>query len=435
MIKNLVKNKLAVRSLLVMMVNLGGIGCGFLLQLYLTNAFDISTYGSYIYHMTVINFMVVAVKGGVDLAANRYIPTFVRADAGDELVAYLKFSNLYVLISSMIVIAVCYSLKGVLWSDTTGRLYFDLISIAVAVLAFLQLQCGVLQAMHSAVLSQFLQTIARPLLIIMAVFAWVYVSPNIDDSQLIIAFIATSVFLALLAFGFVYRKASSQFANATTAPIKTKVWLLSAYGMGAVVLFNLVINQFDVFFVGAYLGSEEAAIYNVALRLATLVQFPAIALGMVMAPQIAKMWASKETAKIEKIVHVGSLVCLVFSIIVSLTIWLLADILLGLFGEEYRAGKEVLVILCAARCVNSFGGLAGYLMTMTGHQKAAAKVLLISALFCIASNIYFVMNIGIEGGAIANLLSTIVWIALMSVAAIYYLKISPAFIYKCQKIE
>lgn len=415
-----------------MIVNLGGIGCGFLLQLYLTNTFDITTYGSYIYHMTVINFMVVAVKGGVDLAANRYIPAFVREGSGDELVAYLKFSNFYVLISSLLVIAICYSLKGVLWSESSGRLYFDLIAISVAVLAFLQLQCGVLQAMHNAVLSQFLQTIARPLLIIMAVFVWVYVAPNIGDSHLIVVFIAASIFLALIAFGFVYKKTKRQFANAAASSIKTKTWLLSAYGMGAVVLFNLVINQFDVFFVGAYLGPEEAAIYNVALRLATLVQFPAIALGMVMAPQIAKMWAGKETAKIEKTVHVGSLICLVISILVGMTLWLTADIMLGLFGEEYRAGKEVLVILCAARCVNSFGGLAGYLMTMTGHQKAAAKVLLVSALFCIASNSYFVINAGIEGGAIANLLSTIIWILLMSVAAIHYLKISPIFIYRCK---
>mgnify|MGYP000583778728 CR=1 FL=1 len=388
MIKKLVKNKLAVRSLLVMLVNLGGIGCGFLLQLYLTNTFDITTYGSYIYHMTVINFMVVAVKGGVDLAANRYIPTFVKAGVSSELGAYLKFSNLYVLISSLLVITICYSVKGIFWSDTSGRLYFDLISIAVAVLAFLQLQCGVLQAMHNAVLSQFLQTIARPLLIIAAVFIWVYASPTINDSQLVIAFIIINLILALAAFVFVYKGASNQISKASSSPIKTKEWLLSAYGMGVVVLFNLVINQFDVFFIGAYLGAEDAAIYNVALRLATLVQFPAIALGMVIAPQIAKMWADKETAKIEKTIHIGSIACLVFSIIVSIVIWLMADFLLGLFGEQYIAGKQVLLILCAARCVNSFGGLAGYLMTMTGHQKAAAKMLFASAIFCICSNVF-----------------------------------------------
>ena len=432
MINRIIKNKLTMRFLLVMLVNVGGIGCGFLLQLYLTNTLDISTYGSYIYHMTILNFMVIAVKGGLDLAANRYIPVFINESDGGRYNAYIRFSTLYVFLSSLVAIAVCYFLKGIIWSGASSKLYFDLIAVAVSVLAFLQLQCGFLQAMQQAVLSQFIQNILRPLLVFVMTFCWIFYSPELNDYDLLVVVILVLVLLVIIANIFFRIKSKEQFGKVQEAPIEIRVWLFSAYGMGAVVLFNLVINQFDVLFIGYYLSSEDAAIYNVALRLASLVQFPAVALGLVLAPQISKLWAEKNVIKIEKTIHIGAMACLGLSSGLSILILVKADFLLNLFGSEYIAGRDALVILCIARCVNSFGGLAGYLMTMTGYQNISMKVLLVSALFSITSNIVLVTNLGPYGGAIANLMSTVFWIILMSVMAVKYLKVSPLFFYRCQ---
>jgi O-antigen/teichoic acid export membrane protein len=49
--------------------------------------------------------------------------------------------------------------------------------------------------------------------------------------------------------------------------------------------------------------------------------------------------------------------------------------LLGLYGEAFRSGASVLVVLAIGQIVNGATGPVGYLLNMTGHERTNARIL------------------------------------------------------------
>jgi O-antigen/teichoic acid export membrane protein len=62
----------------------------------------------------------------------------------------------------------------------------------------------------------------------------------------------------------------------------------------------------------------------------------------------------------------------------------------------------VLVILAAGQLVNALVGPVGFLMTMTGQQDAAARILVVHALANLAGLALLTPRFGPEGAAVAT---------------------------------
>src|SRR3546814_20393453 len=82
---------------------------------------------------------------------------------------------------------------------------------------------------------------------------------------------------------------------------------------------------------------------------------------------------------------------------------------LCIFGKEYVSGYHALLILLVAQVINAICGPTGFMMSMTGHQSAAAKIFAVSALFSVILNLTLIPWLGIIGAAIANLMGQMIW--------------------------
>src|SRR3546814_12033924 len=82
---------------------------------------------------------------------------------------------------------------------------------------------------------------------------------------------------------------------------------------------------------------------------------------------------------------------------------------LVIFGKEYVSGYHALLILLVAQVINAICGPTGFMMSMTGHQSAAAKIFAVSALFSVILNLTLIPWLGIIGDAIANRMGKWIW--------------------------
>jgi len=82
--------------------------------------------------------------------------------------------------------------------------------------------------------------------------------------------------------------------------------------------------------------------------------------------------------------------------------------ILSLFGAEFRAGYETLIILTLGQLLNAFTGPVGFLMIMTGNQRIATAVEAVSTTIQIGLVIALLPGWGIEGAAVGMATATVV---------------------------
>ena len=104
----------------------------------------------------------------------------------------------------------------------------------------------------------------------------------------------------------------------------------------------------------------------------------------------------------------------------------LAGFVLSMFGDSFTAASGALRILLLGQLVNAATGSVGSLLTMTGHERAAAVVLAVAAAAQIALGLVLIPRLGAEGAALANTASLVGWNAVMAVLVWKKLGIVPS---------
>ena len=153
--------------------------------------------------------------------------------------------------------------------------------------------------------------------------------------------------------------------------------------------------------------SADVAVYGAASQLTLPLILAASSVTFVAQPMIADLYA-REPARLQSLVRFVTWVSIAFTVPVAAVLILGGPLLLGLYGPEYVHGHLVLVILTLAQLVVGLaGGLAGFLLTMTAHEREAAWIVGGSAVFNLVLAIILTPRYGAIGTATATLIAVI----------------------------
>jgi O-antigen/teichoic acid export membrane protein len=86
---------------------------------------------------------------------------------------------------------------------------------------------------------------------------------------------------------------------------------------------------------------------------------------------------------------------------------LLGPWLLQIFGPHFASGYPTLVILTISITSAALGGHAGFVLTMTGNERFAARIIIASAVTNLALSILLTRHYGMIGTALATCICTI----------------------------
>jgi O-antigen/teichoic acid export membrane protein len=186
---------------------------------------------------------------------------------------------------------------------------------------------------------------------------------------------------------------------------EARMWLRVSAPLILVALFNELTARADVLLIGLYLRPDDVAVYNAASRTASLVEFVMTATMALSAPRFATLHAENDHAGLQR----------QLTQVVQLTVWptvalglMLAALgpwVMGLFGRGFAAGAGALAILAFAKVLFAARAPATSLLTMTGHQDLAAVVYGGSAALNVALNLVLIPLAGVEGAALAALIT------------------------------
>jgi O-antigen/teichoic acid export membrane protein len=179
-----------------------------------------------------------------------------------------------------------------------------------------------------------------------------------------------------------------------------------------------LMNWTDTLILTYFRTSEEVAVYNIALKFATVGKLVLMAINSIAAPKFAEFYGLGDNKGLGKVVRQSTKLIFWTSIPFLVLFVLFPNFFLGLYGEEYLAGALSLSILASAQFFSAISGSVGHLLQMTGKQKVYQNIILVSTVLNIGLNIILIPQYGIVGAAITGFI-TIVSRNLFSVIYIY----------------
>ena len=112
--------------------------------------------------------------------------------------------------------------------------------------------------------------------------------------------------------------------------------------------------------------ASEVGVYTAAAKIAQLVAFPLFAFSAVFAPMISNLYTKGDLGRLGTLFQVVTKWIFMFSFPVFLLCVILAEPLLGIFGDPFKTGAKALTFLALAQLVNASTGAVGFMLIMTG---------------------------------------------------------------------
>jgi O-antigen/teichoic acid export membrane protein len=380
-------------------------------QLVLVRLLGPAGFGEYIYALVWVMALVPFAASGVQDSAVRFVPAYLSNGESGLLRGYSRFALILSLAGP---VALAAALAAVTWllRDRIGTELSRTFLVAWLVLtpatcaSFYQ---SVLRGIKRIGWALLPLDVLRPM--ITAGGAWLAVtqfgmpaSPAPAMGITVGAFVAVAVFSAILARRFVA-------SRKTSAPREYQVreWLQVSWHMMGISAVLLAMNRADAVILGFWYEKDVVGIYVTAWQLASTLAMAMTMSSTIAAPLIAEYHAAGALAKLQKSLLLSARITFLAALGALLAIVLLGRWILGIFDPVFVAGYPVLLILCCAQLCHVVAGPAGFLMTLTGHHRAASRIAAISGVLCILLNLLFIPLWGPIGAAVANTIAALVW--------------------------
>lgn len=172
---------------------------------------------------------------------------------------------------------------------------------------------------------------------------------------------------------------------------------------------GVLINKIDTIMVGYFLGFAFSGVYANAVYLSMLVFVPASAMNNIILPLLSSSFKEKRIEHVKELYQKSSLNQLIIGGGLFVLLWASVDNLYSLQGEIYASGKVVLFILGVTRLVNMAFGVNGQIINISSHYRFDTLVSFLLAGLAIATNYTFIPRYGLNGAAMATLLSFVLF--------------------------
>ena len=164
---------------------------------------------------------------------------------------------------------------------------------------------------------------------------------------------------------------------------------------------NLMV-QIDTILLGIFRSGADVAYYVAGSRLAALLLVPLLIGTSFLAPVITELWTQGRFQDLERLLRTTAAATGLASGVGLLVLALLGPwALTFLFGDYYRRGSAVLLILAASSFITSMGGYSGLALMMAGEQVAAMLITMFVAVVTIAGTAVAAHTSGAVGVAVA----------------------------------
>ncbi len=183
----------------------------------------------------------------------------------------------------------------------------------------------------------------------------------------------------------------------------TGLTLVSALG-------SSIIARLDLFMVSAQMGLDYAGIYSIAFFIVAVIEMPSRSITAISSPLISSALHEQDTPRIQKLYRTVSEQQLLVGLILFTLIWTNIDFIFEVMPntQTYARGKWVVLTLGLARLIDLSFSFGNAILRYSRHYIWSLVYTIFVAILTVSLNYLLIEQIGLEGAALATLLTLIV---------------------------
>lgn len=427
---NVELGQLGTSSLVLFVMRVSNTALLFAISIFLSRVLGPHEYGIYAFGVALLAVMIVPASLGFENLLAAELPTLaargrhaemrglVRSATRMAAVAALAITGLWALLAFWRLPI----LDPLLWVGGA------VVLTALAPLAVMRVRLGALRGQHRVAQGQFPLFVIQPTIMLVVALAFVGFAPDrfggISASALFaFSFLGASL-LSIAALPRLFEPAGA------TADERRAVQTLLFRALPFVVLGGVAvaIAQLGVLMLGAILGAREAGLYQPAVLLAAFVSLGHNIINQPLGPRIAQLHAENRRETLQRTLDRSYWAGLGFGLPVALILMFCGGPILRLFGAEFENAAVALALLAGGQLLSVGLGPSALILMMMGRQKLLSTLMMAAALLNVVFNALLIPALGIEGAALASLLTVACWATAASYIAAVTLGLRSSFL-------
>lgn len=378
---------------------------GIAVSLIIARKYGAEGIGVYYLALSIIVITSTIGRVGLDNTVVRFVASY--AAAGDwaavkfVYAAALKIVSIASFIVSIALIMGTSFMSDHIFNKPTMKIPFLVAAIAVMPYSLSIVQAEALRGLKKILISQVIKTV----LIAMGTLILIYpASLFLPYYGSVLSYTAAAISASIIAW-FLWKKGYRDSAAGENKQKATEMKLASllesSWPFYGVAISGLIIQQSVTVILGIWGAVEDVGIYSTANRVASLLLFPLFAMISILTPKYAALHHQGDMASMAHLARNSAKMLALIVAPVAGIVYLSAEWILAIFGEEFISGAAILRILLAGVLVNVVTGSVAELLMMTGHGKITSHINITGALTIIVLSIVLIPIYGGRGAAIA----------------------------------
>jgi O-antigen/teichoic acid export membrane protein len=387
----------------------GAVVLVFISNLLFVRVSNADSYGIYVHVFNWVSILSVVALGGRDDLVLAQLPRYGH-DQHSRLVRLVWAANRWVLGGSVVVGFLFVVLLHWVPVETLSdhQPLFRIGMIAVYLTAALALNQVVLQALNFIQLSQVVEKLLKPsLLILVVAVLWLLGVAFTPRTLIILACVVLGICCSTVLW-LVARKIR------TSIPPRGEPGADERHGMKTTYFFlisllTLLATKITMLILPVYVpATRDVGIFNIAYRFADLLIFPFFLVHAVL-PQLFARHTLTGRAYTQSLFSESNRLMTVLSLPLLLVVAVAGPLLLRLYGPEFSAGYPAMIYISLAQFLFSAFGPANTILMMQDREKYSVACLLLYVTMLAATSWWLIPGRGITGGALAILISSAVY--------------------------
>lgn len=400
------------KSFSVLIIRSFGVLLLFGFTLFITNFYSAENVGRYDFVRSTL-----MVLGGISLMGTNqsiiYYSGLLNARKSIESIRSIYSEMLKIIFTLSLIILGFFMIffnEPIIYDIFKNRESYSLILKTILTLVFFavtMLNIDTIRALKKTILSEMYRSIFRYLPVF--IFAIILLKTNNEELLVelyLLGFLLLSLFSSIRVY-ILFKKIDKPNDKSESFTITEIFKTSSPMALSAIAYF--IMQSVDIIILSIYEGFDQIAYYSVSVKLAMLTTLALMSVNIVIAPRIAEIYENQKKQKLQKLIKHSTRIIFLISICVLSVLFFFSEEILGLFGQGYVIANNALLFLLAAQFFNAISGPGAIYLNMTGRQKTLNKILVSALIINISLNFYLIPIQGINGAAIATLVSLIIW--------------------------
>ncbi len=272
---------------------------------------------------------------------------------------------------------------------------------------------AVLVGLEKQVAGLLSDTLLKPMVFLLLIVAAIVAGIGLDASRLLALFAISAAVACLLSYVFIRK--TGFIAEDVVEEKESRRWRAASYPWIITSLVWDLFIELHIILTSFLAAPAQVAILHIAFRFRVLAGFGMRSLYALFLPRIIALNVQKKARELNSHLQLANLLAFIYACGVMVFFALFGPLLMGLFGQEFKQGWLLLLIVSSTIPVRAIFGPAPAILSMTGHQRPSVIVMLASLGFSLVASITMYPLWGIHGiatsYAVANFFgSLLLWL-------------------------